>query len=129
MTPETRQKISRTLRSNYASPSYKEMVAAAQRPCSGENHWNWKGGITPVNQQERNTEEVLQWRKKVYQRDMYHCRLCKTNSDKLHAHHILPWSSFPEKRTEVSNGITLCETCHSTIHTYLKEISHQTEQR
>jgi hypothetical protein len=31
----------------------------------------------------------------------------------LNAHHIENYSSNPDKRTDVNNGITLCEKCHS----------------
>lgn len=120
-TPERNAKISATLRSHYTSPSYREMVAAAQKPSSGEDHWNWKGGVTPVNQEQRNSEEASAWRRAVYERDMYHCRICKQNGE-LHAHHIKPWAAFPESRFDISNGITLCTQCHTNIHTYLREV-------
>jgi len=31
---------------------------------------------------------------------------------KLEAHHILPWSQYPELRYETKNGITLCHYHH-----------------
>ena len=122
---ETKEKISKTLRAKYTSPSYKEMVLGAQNCQKGEKHYNWKGGVKPINQKERCSKEYNDWRKKVFERDLYHCRLCRENSDTLVAHHIIPWSVDKSKRYELNNGITLCKDCHRIIHLYLKEINKQ----
>ena len=34
----------------------------------------------------------------------------------LHVHHIKSFDKFPELRTELENGITLCGDCHYEIH-------------
>ena len=53
------------------------------------------------------------WRKAVKNRDGWKCRIANNNCfGKLEAHHILPWSEFPELRYEVNNGITLCHAHH-----------------
>jgi hypothetical protein len=58
--------------------------------------------------------EYKEWRKKVYIRDFYKCKMpgCSSNSKQIAAHHIYPKKLYPEKRFEVSNGITLCKKCH-----------------
>jgi 5-methylcytosine-specific restriction endonuclease McrA len=58
--------------------------------------------------------EYKEWRKKVYIRDAYKCQMpgCSSNSKQIAAHHIYPKRLYPEKRFEVSNGITLCKKCH-----------------
>lgn len=55
------------------------------------------------------------WRKSVLQRDGYKCVECGS-TDRLNAHHIKPWSQFPGLRRELSNGQTLCLTCHAQKH-------------
>ncbi|MFK4997686.1 HNH endonuclease [Bacillus sp. N9] len=37
---------------------------------------------------------------------------CESLSRKIAAHHIYPKKKYPEIQFEVSNGITLCRSCH-----------------
>lgn len=124
---ETRNKISKTLRDKYKDPNYKKRVIGASRPPKGPDHWNWKGGLTPINQLQRNSAEATMWRNTVFNRDEYTCQGCSSRGGKLHAHHIVPWAVSVELRFEVSNGCTLCESCHKIIHNYM-EVLYQTEQ-
>lgn len=81
---------------------------------SGEKHYNWKGGISTERDSFMSSYEYLQWRRLVFKRDNYTCQHCGRNSTlvKLNAHHIKNYSQYPEIRTDVNNGITLCEECH-----------------
>jgi hypothetical protein len=67
-----------------------------------------------VTEQITDSAEYKEWRKKVYIRDNYKCKMpgCSSNSKKIAAHHIYPKKLYPEKRFDVSNGITLCKKCH-----------------
>ncbi len=66
------------------------------------------------------------WRKSVLQNAGYKCQrcglehrsICKCCGQKsvIHAHHIKPFSLFPELRLDVSNGVALCVMCHWTEH-------------
>lgn len=64
----------------------------------------------------RRSGEYKGWRTSVFQRDDYTCQLCGARGVKLNAHHIKPFAIFPELRTDVNNGITLCVTCHKAVH-------------
>lgn len=81
---------------------------------TGEHHYNWKGGITPKNVRIRNSPEAKKWRMDVFFRDNFTCQKCNKKGNKLNAHHLYNFSSHKELRNEVSNGITLCESCHRT---------------
>jgi hypothetical protein len=81
-----------------------------------DNHWNWKGGITPLNEKIRNSSDIQNWRAKVFMRDDYTCVNCKSKGGYLEAHHIKEFSKYPDLRFEVDNGITLCKPCHLKIH-------------
>lgn len=79
---------------------------------AGDKHWNWKGGITPKNQQLRDCDEYRKWRMAVYVRDHFTCQACGQVGYKLEAHHIQPFAKFPALRYEITNGVTLCVECH-----------------
>lgn len=82
----------------------------------GENHYNWKGGITSENVRLRNTEDYADWRNKVFKRDSYTCQCCWQLRGDINAHHIFNFSEHVDIRHEVTNGITLCYQCHSEFH-------------
>lgn len=79
---------------------------------SGENNWNWKGGITPKTMKIRNSKEYINWRNSIYEHDNFTCQCCGIHGDKLNAHHIMNFSNNEDLRFDINNGITLCEKCH-----------------
>lgn len=82
----------------------------------GEKNNFWKGGITPLNRQIRESLKYKLWRESVFQRDEFTCKICKQKGRKLTAHHIKLFSKFPELRFDINNGLTLCWECHKKIH-------------
>lgn len=91
-------------------------IAALKR--GKENHPNWKGGITPINERIRKSWEYKEWRRHVFQRDDYTCQACGQHGGKLNADHELPFATFPTLRFEILNGRTLCVLCHRKTPTY-----------
>lgn len=96
-----------------------DIINKRRKTISGSGHWNWKGGKTPGNRRRRNSLEMRNWRKMVFERDNYTCVLCFVKGSYLEADHIKPWAYFPELRFELSNGRTLCKKCHSETDTYM----------
>lgn len=97
----------------------------------GENHHNWKGGISKLSNLIRRLPEMKSWRRKIFKRDNHSCQNCKSKCKKelkviLEAHHIKSFSLILKenniKTTEqalsclelwdIKNGITLCNFCH-----------------
>lgn len=58
------------------------------------------------------------WRKAVFERDNYTCQICHKKGGQLQADHIQPYCAFPELRTDINNGRTLCVNCHKKTDTY-----------
>jgi len=100
-------------------------------PFSGENHYNWKGGITPVGARIRMCFKYRQWRDDVFTRDDYTCQYCGDNSGgNLNAHHIKSFKDILQKYEitntkqandcaelwNINNGVTLCGECHRKLH-------------
>lgn len=61
--------------------------------------------------------KYVAWRAAVYKRDRWKCRMpgCPRTDKRLNAHHIKRWADQPALRFVVSNGVTLCRTCHNRI--------------
>lgn len=100
----------------------KKMRESARR---GEYNPSWKGGITPKNEMVRSSLDYKKWRKAVFERDNHTCCLCGDSNYIgrgatliLNADHIKPFYLFPELRFELSNGRTLCITCHKETDTW-----------
>lgn len=68
---------------------------------------------------QRNMPEYIKWRTAVFQRDKYTCQGCGAKGQ-IQAHHKKAWSSYPELRFDIDNGITLCPDCHSAEHPHLR---------
>jgi len=105
--PEYRAKRSASLKGKPKSPE-------AIKKRSGENHYNWKGGVTPSAKKVRNSKEYKIWRKSVFERDDFTCVWCGKRGGDLNADHIKPFAHFPELRFAIDNGRTLCIPCHRT---------------
>ena len=85
----------------------------------GENNYNWNPNLTDrEREQRRNIEGYDDFIKDVYERDNYTCQVCgqEGNGHNLNAHHLNGYNWYKEGRTDINNGITLCETCHKEFH-------------
>jgi 5-methylcytosine-specific restriction endonuclease McrA len=92
-------------------------IARKEQSLGSRSHF-WRGGITLTNKIERESAEAHAWRAAVFHRDGFTCCLCGRHGVKLHADHIVPFSVSRELRWVVSNGRTLCVSCHRATPTY-----------
>ncbi len=87
----------------------------------GINNHNWNHSISLEEREIRkenrkNSPNHELWRKKIYVRDNYTCKICNQYGGKLVAHHIYSFHSHIKLRYVISNGITLCNKCHNIFH-------------
>lgn len=87
----------------------------------GENSPVWKGDLATTVRDGRELPEYRDWRKAVFDRDLYTCQCCGARNGygkyiRLESHHIKNWKDNPEYRYDVDNGITLCMNCHLLFH-------------
>ncbi len=97
-----------------ARPEVREKRATAKRGIFGEKANRWIKDRSKLSKKQiRNDYAYQEWRKRIWVRDGFTCRL--KNNDckgKIISHHILPWRDYPEKRYDINNGITLCHYHH-----------------
>lgn len=79
------------------------------KKCHNSKYYKSKGGIRDSNS--RWSKNSINWIRAVKERDGYQCKKCGT-TEKLHAHHIVAWKDNLELRFDVTNGETLCASCH-----------------
>ena len=69
------------------------------------------------NQFWRDYPEYKEWRKFVYKRDFWKCKICGSKKN-INAHHIYNGANYTNLRFDITNGITLCEKHHIQLHKY-----------
>ena len=91
----------------------------AKKGFKRDAHPKWLKDRTLIKNKRR-CVEAREWRQKVFERDNYTCQQCQKRGGRLNAHHIKPFSIFPELRFDVNNGQTLCVGCHFKTASYAK---------
>jgi len=82
-----------------------------------EKNYRWVSDRSKlVKKEERNDSAYHEWRKQVFKRDNWRCRINNRDCDgKITAHHILSWTYYPKSRYNINNGITLCQAHHPRV--------------
>lgn len=96
-------------------------VAAKKSYKNGRKTWNYgkiiNPNLTPEERlDKRELFEYKKWIRDVLKRDDYTCQITGKCGGKLSAHHLYSWNKYPEKRYELSNGITICKELHKEFH-------------
>ena len=113
LTVEHKENVRKSLLGIKRSESFKKEISERMK---GEKNHAWKGGITPINEKIRASLEYKLWRESVFKRDNWKCQICGDNrGGNLQANHIKLFSTYPDLRFDIKNGITLCKICHSKI--------------
>jgi hypothetical protein len=124
------------------SDSFRRAISLALAKCkykfSGSNHYNWRGGVTPLRTRLWFSPQYKKWRQQVFQNNNYTCQMCGAESGngktiKLEAdHYPISFVVYLEKIKELTmgknmfefalsyeklwkaSGRTLCKPCHDT---------------
>lgn len=84
---------------------------------SGTNNYNWNMDLTQKDRElGRNYPEYVDFIKRVLNRDNYTCQCCGKNEVQMEVHYLDGYDWCKERRTDDTNGITLCPTCHKSFH-------------
>lgn len=84
---------------------------------SREDSPNWNPNKTDEERENgRKYLEYANFIKRVLARDNYTCRCCGKSHKDLEVHHLDGYDWCVERRTDDTNGITLCKKCHSNFH-------------
>lgn len=113
MSKEARKKMSVADKGKHNSPKTEFKKGGKM---AGKNHWNYKGGINPINDTIRKSIEFRLWRESVFARDNWTCQKYGIRGVKLHSHHIRNFAEYPESRFAIDNGITFSEKAHREFH-------------
>ncbi|WP_020189716.1 HNH endonuclease [Kurthia sp. Dielmo] len=112
------------MRQNKVVYKYKERDFAGEKnPMFGIQRFGKENPNYNPNKtdQEREQARLVEgygiWRNSIFSRDHYTCKKCNDSTGgNLQAHHIESWDTAKELRLSISNGITLCKTCHKKFH-------------
>ncbi|AGY48737.1 HNH homing endonuclease III [Bacillus phage Staley] len=92
-------------------------VEHRNKQISGSNHYNYNPELTEEDRErKRTTEEYKNWRMSVFERDNYACQKCGEHGGVLRGHHKDGYHWCKERRFDLDNGVTLCESCHDNFH-------------
>lgn len=110
-----------SLYSNYSKRNHngKTYCADCSRTVlnSGENSACWKDTITMKERENgRDYLEYTNFIKRVLARDNYTCKCCGKYGEQMEVHHLDGYDWCKEKRTDDTNGVTMCPTCHKSFH-------------
>ena len=75
---------------------------------SGPDSPQWRGG-------RKERQDSGSWRRAVLRAAGRKCAKCGSGKD-LEAHHIIPYAQRPDLGADKSNGMCLCESCHTKVH-------------
>lgn len=91
----------------------KRCKVCATKYFRGVNHKNYKNGESLLKREYNYNYKVF--REDVLKRDWYTCQECGYKGKKIEVHHIITVKKDKSKMLDVSNGITLCVSCHKKI--------------
>lgn len=113
-TTESKERSRQTCLKKYGVDNYSK-TDEFRKSMTGKNNPRWIDDVE-YERKERATNEYINWRRSVFERDRFTCQCCKNKSHDLVAHHIYNWKDNEDCRYDIDNGISLCSKCHYEFH-------------
>jgi len=90
----------------------------------------WQNISKLENLEKRQNSKLSIWARKVKENDNNACHICGKKIG-VNAHHIIPVANDPQREFmyEESNGIAVCDDCHSMIHYGHKVLNNRGDKR
>lgn len=114
-TDEWKKNLSIRMRGRVFSVDTKEKMSISKKiKYLGSGNPRWIEDRSLLKRDDRRNDSAYkEWRKQVFIRDGYKCRIDNDSCNRtINAHHILSWNDYIELRYEINNGITLCQAHH-----------------
>ena len=124
---ETKRKRNEALKGNQYAKGQHWSIAARRKQSKIVKRIRASEGLKTGDKAEerriRSQIEIRLWREAVFARDNWTCqgRDCGKRGVELNAHHKKPFADYPELRTSIENGLTLCKKCHKKKHKIRKK--------
>lgn len=124
----TRELHRKRMLGTHPSEATKEKFRKIMTGKKGPLSRNWIDGRTGPNEIARGSKQNFEWRSACMIRDRYTCQKTKIKGGYLVVHHILNFSSHPDLRFDVNNGITLSRESHNLFHSIYGKKNNTREQ-
>lgn len=95
----------------------------------GDENPHYKPELTKEDREDkRQMSGYYTWKTEVLRNANYTCECCGTKDVKVIAHHKDGYHWCEERRTDVTNGVCLCEECHHKFHKLYSNRNNTEEQ-
>ena len=111
---ELRNKASKAMKERWLNKEFRDAH-------TGENNSNYNPNLTDEErkynrERNRHIDGYKEWVYEVKKQANFTCDCCGEHGCKLCSHHLESFSDNKELRTELTNGVCLCEKCHKEFH-------------
>ena len=111
---ELRNKASKAMKERWLNKEFRDAH-------TGENNSNYNPNLTDEERKynrdrNRHIDGYKEWVYEVKKQANFTCDCCGEHGCKLCSHHLESFSDNKELRTELTNGVCLCEKCHKEFH-------------
>jgi len=96
----------------------KERLIKFNKDHSGKNSYRYNPDLSDEERYKKHNIcfDYSEWAREVKEKDNFICQICGQIGGALVSHHLNSFNIFPDERTNINNGTTLCLECHKEFH-------------